>query len=258
MADDKHKAFLAYKTWYRAYFKEMSQEEKGLMLDKMYEMHITLSSDDFPFDKTTQGDFCEDYMVGDRFLDSAIRAISEALYIDELKHREKRMKNSENGKLGGAPKGNKNASKNNRTVEQTTERLNKQAKQPDIDKDKDNDMDMDMANDKAMDIDIEKDKDKDISPVQDEEESAIRLSDGAGADSTRDAEHWISVADKMGFALSEGTKNEFRRFLKEHPNEGAKAIEYATNQRDKYGVIPNYGIADYFKKFEIDKMVGSR
>lgn len=251
MADDKHKAFLAYKTWYRAYFKEMSQEEKGLMLDKMYEMHITLSSDDFPFDKTTQGDFCEDYMVGDRFLDSAIRAISEALYIDELKHREKRMKNSENGKLGGAPKGNKNASKNNRTVEQTTERLNKQAKQPDIDIDKD--MDMDMANDKAMDIDIEKDKDKDISSVQDKEESAPRLSVGAEADSTHDAEHWISVADKMGFALSEGTKNSFRRFLKEYPNEGAKAIEFAAGQKNRDGTEPNHGIIKYIQQIEIQK-----
>lgn len=34
---------------------------------------------------------------------------------------EKCAKNRENGKLGGAPKGNKNAAKNNRTVEKTTQ-----------------------------------------------------------------------------------------------------------------------------------------
>ena len=62
---------------------------------------------------------------------------------DRVKYEETCDKNRENGKKGGAPKGNNNASKQPKT----TERLKKQPKQADNDNDIDNDIEIDIDND---------------------------------------------------------------------------------------------------------------
>lgn len=96
----------------------------------------------------------------DRTLRTAWRHLSRRMDEDNAAYQEKCEKNRQNAKLGGAPEGNKNASKNNRTVEKTTERLSKQpkttennpkqAKQPDPDPDPDPHTDPDLLKDRKV------------------------------------------------------------------------------------------------------------
>jgi len=83
--------------------------------------------------------------------------------------------NRENGKNGGAPKGNKNASKsteNNQEQPKTTKRLIKQPKQP-IDKDIDKDIDIDIDIDKDIEIENETEKDIDKTKLNKEDKVSI-------------------------------------------------------------------------------------
>ncbi len=77
--------------------------------------------------------------------------ISAQMDRDNLKYEETCRKRAEAGKKGGAPKGNKNASK-------TSNCFSKQPKQPDTDKDTDTDTDKDT--DKDKDTDTDKDTEK--------------------------------------------------------------------------------------------------
>ena len=97
---------------------ELSMEERGIILTAMIKYQLG-----------------EELPKMSKLLKMAFIPIRQGIDRDNASYIIKCEKNRENGKLGGAPKGNQNAKK----TTETTERLSKQPKQPDNDNDNDND-----------------------------------------------------------------------------------------------------------------------
>ena len=126
-----------------------------------------------------------------RFMWKAVRARLDA---DTEAYEERCRVNRENGAKGGAPLGNQNARKYNRTVYETTENNPEQPKQPDIDIDIDNDIDTDTK---------EKSKPKEKAPKRFsapslEEVREYCLERGNNVDPERFCDFYDSVGWKVG------------------------------------------------------------
>jgi hypothetical protein len=119
-------------------------------------------------------------ITSDRVLDMWTNA-QPLLDGDRERYTKRVQVNRENGKNGGAPKGNKNASKSteiNQEQPKTTEGLIKQPKQPidkDNDKDNDNDNDNDIDNEIDKDIENENENENDIDKVKLNKEDKVSI-----------------------------------------------------------------------------------
>lgn len=147
----KKKSFVLH-TEYEKHIRKLSMEERGILLTSIFAKVNGNALPDLP-----------------PAVDMAFGFIEAQLDRDLEKYEETCERRREAGKLGGAPKGNKNATKNNRnnqkvdlkkeekkplistvfTVEGTDEKQPKQAKQPDNDNENDSDNDNENDNDGA-------------------------------------------------------------------------------------------------------------
>ena len=124
---------LIYTEWLET-LNELTMEERGILLTAILNYQSGLELPEM-----------------NKMLKLIFIPIRQSIDRDNTAYIAKCEKNRENGKLGGAPKGNQNAKK----TTETTERLKKQPKQPDNDNENDNDY----VNDNDKDKDNDKDND---------------------------------------------------------------------------------------------------
>ena len=125
---------IVYTDWMEQ-LQELSMEERGIILTAAINYQLGLELPKM-----------------DKSLKLFFITIRQSIDRDNAAYIIKCEKNRENGKLGGAPKGNQNAKKTTETSERLNEEL-KQPKQPDNDNDNVNDNDNDNENDKDNDND---------------------------------------------------------------------------------------------------------
>ena len=126
---------------YMATFEKLSDSEAGKLIKHIFRYVNDLNPS----------------MDDSRLLDIIFEGIKHDLKEDLKKWEDKCIKNSENAKKGGAPKGNSNAK---RKTTETTERLKKQPKQPDSDCDSDNEREREKENNPPLDF-----EDKTLKPL---------------------------------------------------------------------------------------------
>ena len=135
---EKKDSLIFYISHYEAIKNSLSNEQLGRLFRLIFEKQLG------------------NEVVLDKDIEIAFNFINNQLLVDAKKYEEISKKRSENGKKGGAPKGNKNAQKNN------SNKQNKQNKLNDNENDNDNDNDNENVNDNVLPVVVEENKKEDL------------------------------------------------------------------------------------------------